>query len=273
MSKQNFHQQLGRQLLQEEEKAQLLIIVRQIRDDHPTMGAKVMYRMIHPKSLNRDKFIEFYNQEGFKIKREKNYRRTTNSSGVIRFPNLILDFQLTAVNQIFVSDITYYQLSNRFYYLTFIMDLYSRMIKGYSVSKTLRTLDTTIPAVEMLMSKLPPRGNSILHSDGGGQYYSKDFLSITKGVFRHSMCETIYENAHAERINGTIKNSYIKPYNPRNFSELNKVCTAAIKKYNQFRPHQSLNYLSPLEFELQQKKMKLVNQNMSNTCSKVVNSI
>lgn len=273
MSKQNFHQQLGRQLLQEEEKAQLLIILRQIRDDHPIMGAKVMYRMIHPKSLNRDKFIEFYNQEGFKIKQKKNYRRTTNSSGVIRFPNLILDFQLTAVNQIFVSDITYYQLRNRFYYLTFIMDLYSRMIKGYSVSKTLRTLDTTIPAIKMLIRELPPNAEPILHSDGGGQYYSKDFLSITKDIFRHSMCETIYENAHAERINGIIKNGYIKPYNPSDFRELNRVCTEAIKKYNYFRPHQSLNYLSPFEFELQQKKMKF----KSNICltmpQKTVNSI
>lgn len=260
ISKQNFHQRLGRQLLQEEERAQLLVVVRQIREDHPTMGAKVMYRLIRPKSLNRDKFIEFYNQEGFRIKRFKNYRRTTNSSGVIRFPNLVAAYELTGVNQIFVSDITYYQLGNRFYYLTFVMDLYSRMIKGFSVSKTLRTLDTTIPAVEMVIPKLPSKAKPILHSDGGGQYYCKDFLSITRGKFSHSMCESIYENAHAERINGTIKNSYIKPYGPQSFLGLRKACERAVANYNNLRPHQSLNHLSPFQFELTVKKKKLENQ-------------
>jgi len=249
ISKQNFHQRMDRFLVIEEEKAQLRTIIRQIREDHPTMGAKVIYHMIRPTCMGRDCFIDFYNNEGFRVKKIRNYRKTTNSNGVVRFPNLLEGYELTGVNQVFVSDITYYEMRGRFYYLTFIMDLYSRKIKGYAASQTLRAVDTTIPALKKVLKTLPQDHKAIFHSDGGGQYYSKMFLALTKNRFNNSMCETVYENAHAERVNGTIKNSYVKPACPTNIRELTKVLQKAVYKYNDQRPHQSLGLLTPSQFE------------------------
>lgn len=248
-TKQNVHQRFNQELALAEEKAQLIKVMQQIREDHPGLGARNMYGMIKPLVMGRDRFIAFYKQSGLKLKVVKNYRRTTDSTGVIHFPNLIIDFELTGVNQILVSDITYFELNGKFCYLTFIMDLFSRKIKGHSASQSLRTIDTTIPALGMALKQLKSTQTPILHSDGGGQYYCKEFLKLTKGRMHNSMCESVYENAHAERVNGTIKNDYLVHYAPNDFNQLKKMLDKAVRMYNQKRPHHSLNGLTPEQFE------------------------
>jgi len=218
MSKQNFYQRLDRLDHRSEEEEQLLYMVQQVRKDHPRMSARTMYKMICPQTLGRDKFERLCLDNGYRVKKQKNYRVTTNSSGVVRFPNLIQDREVTAVNQVFVSDITYYQMNGRFYYLTFIMDLFNREIVGSSVSDNMRTENTTIPALRQLIRR---RGSqhlegAIFHSDGGGQYYCKEFKAITQklGMCNSMTQEKVNENAHAERLNGVIKNNYLYPYHP-----------------------------------------------------------
>jgi putative transposase len=253
MSKQNFHQVLDRMLLHQMEKEQLLIIIRQVRQDHPKMSCRDLYRLIQPQFMGRDRFEAFCREEGFMVEVKRNFRRTTNSLGVTRFPNLVLGLEVTAVNQVWVSDITYYEMQSRFYYLTFIMDLYSRKIIGYSESDNLLTQYTTIPALNMAIKVRKGQNLSglIFHSDGGGQYYCKDFLKITGTTIRNSMCDSVYENPHAERLNRTIKNNYLYPYSPENRSELKTMLTKAVYMYNHQKPHGSLKGLSPVNFEKQ----------------------
>ena len=232
--------------------------MHEVREDHPKMGAKAMYKLLQPKSMGRVKFRQIYNEAGFKLYQAKNYRKTTDSEGTKYFDNLIEGYELTGVNQIYVSDITYYELSKRFYYLTFVMDLYSRRIKGFSASKTMFTEDTTIPALKMSLRGLSEgqRRGLIFHSDGGGQYYSKKFQEITKEAkMRNSMGKTVYENIHAERVNGTIKNDYLKEYTPKSYKQLQKELKRAVKMYNMQRPHQSLNWMSPAEYEEREKEL------------------
>ena len=251
-TKQNIHLRLERYLHQQEEKANLLKIIEEARKDHPVMGAASLYKLLKPEFIGRDRFRQWYNEMDLKLYQKKNYKRTTDSSGVIRFPNLIADLELTRVNQTWVSDITYYEMDGRWFYLTFIMDLYSRRIKGWSASKSLRTTETTIPALQLALKGMTKEQTTgmIIHSDGGGQYYCKEFRALT-GDFKmaNSMCESVFENPHAERINGTIKNSYLKHYNPKNFSELTKMLAKAIYMYNHQKPHESLNGLTPVKFE------------------------
>ena len=248
-SKQNVHQRLNRELIQNEERAQMLHLVRQVRQDHPSMGAESLYKKIRPKTMGRDRFYHWYRSEGFTVIPSKNWRRTTDSSGVIRFKNLVQGIELNGINQVWVSDITYYELGDKFYYLTLVMDQYSRKIKGYCASKELRTEQTTIPALRMAIKHLRPGDKPIIHSDGGGQYYSKCFLSLTKGTFLNSMGESAYENPHAERLNRTIKNSYLYHYQPEDFDELKKKLAKAVTMYNDGKPHDALNGLTPKQFE------------------------
>lgn len=122
-----------------EEQEQLIPLINEIRRDHPRMSARDIYLKLQPHCMGRDQFERFCMDSGYRIKRLKNFRVTTNSLGVTRFPNRIKDIRVTCVNQVFVSDITYYDIGPDTYYLTFIMDLYNREIVGWSVSDNLRT--------------------------------------------------------------------------------------------------------------------------------------
>jgi putative transposase len=251
-SKQAIHQMLNRRMLYNEEIGFLESIISEIRLDHPTLSCRAMYYKISPQSIGRDKFERLCSEWGYSITPSVNYQRTTNSNGVIRFENHLIGLELTRINQAYSSDITYFELGEKFYYITFIIDCYSRMILGQSVSKRLTTEQTTIPAMQMVIKA---RGGSlqagtIIHSDGGGQYYAKEFLVITnKYHLVNSMCEYPYENGKAERINGIIKNNYLKHWPIKTFEELCKKVDRAVSLYNEERPHKSLNYSTPLAFE------------------------
>ena len=251
MTKQSFHQRLNRQLMILDETEQLLVLVKQVRLDHPMMSSRQMYRLINPTHLGRDRFEAFCFEQGFKVNVKRSFHRTTNSLGVTRFNNLLLQNELTDINQAWASDITYYRIGEQFHYLTFILDLFSRVIVGYSVSRDLCTSSTTIPALHLALKKRAIRAGLIFHSDGGGQYYCKEWLAITRQLqINNSMGEDVYENAHAERINGIIKNHYLVGYGPENFDQLVTMTRKAVDKYNSEKPHQALGNISPMQFEL-----------------------
>jgi len=236
-----------------EEQEQLIPLINEIRRDHPRMCARDIYLKLQPSCMGRDRFERFCMDSGYRLKQLRNYRITTNSLGVTRFPNLIRDREVTGVNQVFVSDITYYDLGSRTCYLTFITDLFNREIVGWSESDNLRTESTTIPALHKLVN-VRGRANisgAILHSDGGGQYYCKEFKALTKDLnMVNSMTEEkVYENAHAERLNGIIKNNYLYPYGPTNMSSLKRLLDKAVLMYNTGKPHRALGKLSPVEFK------------------------
>ena len=231
--------------------AELEPIVMQIRSDHPVMALRTIHQKIGPQCIGRDKFEEYFVSKGYKVLIRRNYKRTTDSTGVTRFANLTVNNELDGIDQQWVSDITYFEIGKRFYYLTFIMDAYSRRIVGYAASTGLRTEETTLYALQMAIKtrgKLSP--GTIFHSDGGGQYYSRDFLELTKKYhMRNSMGEVVYDNAAAERLNGIIKNNYLVHRNINCFSELKRELDRAVKLYNRHKPHKGLQDQTPLEFE------------------------
>lgn len=266
ISKQSFHQLLNRRMLFNEETGYLAQIIIQIRKDHPTLNCRALYYKIQPQHIGRDRFEQFCREFEFNTGIIRNYKRTTNSSGVIRFDNLLVSLTLSGLDQAWSSDITYYEVSGVFYYLTFIIDCFSRRIIGHYTSKHLFTEQTTLPALKMAVKT---RGNLIpigliFHSDGGGQYYDKKFLEYTNLLkIRNSMCEMAYENGKSERVNGTIKNNYLAHYNIKTYSDLIEKVDLVVSLYNTDRPHKALNYKTPVQYEKeilflsQQTKLKM----------------
>lgn len=252
ISKQAIHRLIDRRMQHNQECSLILNIVAKVRADHPTLSCRAMYYKINPISMGRDAFEDMCYQYGYKTEQVRSKHRTTDSSGVIRFENLTIGINLTAINQLFSSDITYFEINEKFYYITFVMDCFSRFILGYSVSSRLTTEQTTLPALTQAIKK---RGNTIpeniiLHSDGGGQYYDKEFLKLTnKYKMRNSMCEFAWENGKAERINGIIKNNYLKHYDIKSFAHLVEKVDLAVSLYNNDRPHKSLKYKTPKHYE------------------------
>lgn len=257
-TRQSFHAKLDRQLSRSDAMAQLMVIVGEVRKDHPGMNLRDLYRLVGPDFIGRDAFERYFINAGYGVQTKKSFRRTTDSSGVIRFDNLVDGFELDGVNQIWVSDITYYRIGDTFYYLTFIMDLYSRRIVGYSVSRNLTTIHTTIPAVEkaLMVRRGMELHGLIFHSDGGGQYFSRKFLELTsKAGMINSMGVSCYDNPNAERLNGIIKNNYLKHYAPTDFKELSSMTRKAVEMYNTQKPHGALQKMSPSDFERKKKKL------------------
>lgn len=252
VSRQAVHQRLERQKHEQAKQHQLLFLVYQLRQEHPTMGVRDMYYYLKPDSMGRDCFEQFCKANGFTSKKVKKHSRTTDSSGVVRFPNLAESLSPCRINQLWVSDITYFQLRDKFYYLTFITDAYSRRILGHSFSSRLFTEHTTLLALNMAIRtrKGMSMEGTIFHSDGGGQYYDREFVKRTADLkMRNSMCCYPWENGKAERVNGIIKNNYLIHRSITNERELKQELDRAVQLYNEKKPHSRLKRVAPVTFE------------------------
>ena len=261
-SKQSFHQRLKRMLNRLEQEEQLIKVIIQIRQDHPKMSLRTMYYKVMPIGIGRNGFEKLGKQNGLNAEQTRSFIRTTNSNGVIRFPNLIEKIELRRINQVWVSDITYIAIEDehRYYYLTLIMDAYSNFVLGHSISKSLQTIETTLIALRRASQYRLDKRPLIFHSDGGGQYYCKEFIAYTKKLsLFNSMGVTAYENPQAERLNGIIKNQYILPKSPNNYADLKRITSKSIWLYNHERPMPSKKYLTAAAIYLQQKDIRKSN--------------
>jgi putative transposase len=233
---------------------------------HPRAGARTIYMYMSKDeccktwfdAVGRDKVESILLNNGYRIRHCVAFHRTTRR-GLYTFPNKIIGLTLSDINQVWVSDITYYIVvvngRTKHFYLTFIMDLFSRRILGFAISDRLTTEDTTFRALQIALNTRKARRKNqleglILHSDGGGQFIEKKFLA-TLGFFGiiSSMGKQAYENPNAERLNGTIKNDYLIPWDVISFSQLKISTPKAVKLYNEDRIHSALNKLTPCEFE------------------------
>jgi putative transposase len=272
ISKQAFYQYKERQRTVIDERYQLLILIAQVRKDHPTMGVRDMYYKLRPESMGRDAFEAFCKQKELGSKKSKNFRRTTDSTGVKRFENKLDGLEIVRKDQVWQSDITYFEINGRFYYLTFIIDAFTRMIVGHSISDSLLTIHTTIPALKKAINFRGREKDSgqelIFHSDGGGQYYANKFLDLTHNFnITNSMCEYAWENGKAERINGVIKNNYLRHKTITSFDSLKKEVDRSVYLYNHEKPHIKLHRKTPFEFETKQyqktlNSVHLINANL-----------
>ena len=106
------------------------------RKEHPGCGLVKLWKMIDPE-IGRDRFVFEMTHRGYALPSVRNMVRTTRS-GASRFPNLIKGLIISGPDQVWQSDTTYFRIGEQFYYITFIIDIYTRLVVGFSVSKSLR---------------------------------------------------------------------------------------------------------------------------------------
>lgn len=218
----------------------------------PKLGTrKLYYRLSHRFTrcgikIGRDALFNFLRSEHLLIKPTRSYRKTTNSKHWLhKYPNLLKDRKPVRPNQIWVSDITYFDTSEKTGYLSLITDAYSRKIVGYHLHESLHT-DGIVQALNMAL-KQEKFNHLIHHSDRGLQYCSAQYQKILKQYnITPSMTDgyDCYQNALAERINGILKEEFLF-IKPASIEQARKMIQQAIKLYNQRRPHLALNYLTP----------------------------
>jgi putative transposase len=233
--------------------------IMQIREIHPAMGLRTMYEYYSPEGIGRDSFISIGIYYGFRTKVFRNLTKTTFSSPYSRYKNLLVDKQLNDINQLWTSDLTYFKVGEIFYYIVFIMDVYSRIIVGYSVADNMRA-ENNITALQMAFKyRKCNKFNYLLthHSDRGGQYISEQYIALlNEAQIQISMCNEVYENAHIERVNGIIKNMYLEHWNITTFEQLQKQLKRAVDTYNNCKPHSAIENRTPVAFEQYIKELK-----------------
>lgn len=234
----------------QEKLSDLILEADILREEHPGCGVEKMYYTLRPDWLGRDKFISIFMQLGYRVKTRKNYKRTTVPVQS-RYKNLIQGMMVQGKNIVWQTDITYILIGDRYYYLVFIIDVYTKVILGFQASDHLRA-EANQAALEMAINN--SNGNIrwlIHHSDKGSQYINKKYISLLeKHEISISMGASAQENAYAERINGTIKNEYLNHWQPRNLKELKFMLKKAVHHYNTNRIHNGLpGKTTPSQFE------------------------
>ena len=165
----------------------------------------------------------------------------------------LLERQFTAKhpNQIWVSDITYFKVNDYWVYLCVILDLFSRKIVGYRVSRNASTNLVT----STFRTAFRERGNPsslTFHSDRGKQYTSAAFTALLQkcGV-KQSFSATArpHDNAVAETFFASFKKeeAYRREYTSE--QGYRKSVEQYIQFYNELRPHRTLKYKTPTAFE------------------------
>jgi putative transposase len=263
ISRQAHCQAIQRSVQEQEKEVLYLRMMEQAREIHPGMGLRTMYEMLDPEGIGRDAFVALGLQEGFRLKNIEKQTRTTYSVKSNRYRNLLGGMEFTDINEVWSSDITYFFCLHQFFYIVFIMDVYSRRIIGSSIADNMRA-ENNVAALKMA---LKTRGiddyseGLIHHSDKGTQYASDSYTEMLEMYkIRISMCNEVYENTHIERVNDTIKNQYLRRMEINNRKELEKKLDEVIKTYNETRPHQSLKKMSPIQYENHIKQIKKENR-------------
>jgi putative transposase len=253
LTKQAVHQHRKRSIERELYYGVLLDQSKEVRRQHGRMGAKVIYDLLQPEHIGRVGFERLLINNGFRVRKTKNYFKTTDSNGFTYYRNLIAGTTLTGINQVWVSDITYFLAADgTMYYLIALMDLYSRRVIGYAASTTMEAEQTSMKALKMALKF---RGNStylnlVMHSDRGSQYRYKNYTALLQQYgIKISMCDNVYDNAHMERLNGTLKNDYLYLLDTSSFGKLQSSMKRSVQLYNDQRPHSSLMKMAPADYE------------------------
>lgn len=238
----------------DKEQAQLTLMVKQIFDDSEQRYGAEKIRITLADSgihVGRKRIAAIMQELGLysiRIDAKKEFKRKQKYAK----QNLLKrEFSASHPNQIWISDITYFKVKDYWVYLCIILDLYSRRVIGWRVSRHMSTNLITATFKATFQERGQPQSLTF-HSDRGKQYVSKAFTKLLQqcGV-KQSFSATArpIDNAVAETFFATFKReeAYRREYTSE--QHFRRSVQEYIRFYNEVRPHQTLNYKTPQGFE------------------------
>lgn len=216
-----------------------------------------LYDELRELGVGRDRLFAIMKANHLKIHPKRQYHVTTNSHHRFRkHSNLVEHLKVTRPEQVWVSDITY--LGNRDVpmYLSLVTDAYSKKIMGFNVSDSLNAHGAVSALKQAVKNRVYREEQLTHHSDRGLQYCCNQYQSIlTKHGISCSMTQQYdpYQNAVAERVNGILKQEFIKDILVKDVTLMNKIVGQCINIYNNERPHYSCQYKTPEHMHKQRK--------------------
>ena len=244
----------------EEQDADIKGKIEQIRITFPKAGYRPLLHHLKRNGviIGETKLRRIIKKFKLEIKPTKKFINTTDSDhDCLVYPNLLPEMTIDGVNQVWVADITYIRINNGFVFLAVILDLYSRKVIGWSISKRIDE-KLTIDALIMAIKRRQPPNGVIHHSDRGVQYLSNNYVDLLHKHGFHISCSrkgNPYDNAWAESFMKTLKYDEIYMGHYETYLDvIDKLPHFIEEVYNKKRLHSSIGYLPPEEFEEMNKK-------------------
>ena len=218
------------------------------------VGSPVITKRLKRRGIiaNRKRVARLMSENGLYAELGKKFKKTTDSNHPHPpAPNILSGFGMPEErNQVWVSDITYIWTDEGWMYLCVILDLYSRLVVGWSIEKHMKT-EMILSALEMAMKRQNPERGIIFHSDRGVQYASDKFREHlrTKGIIQSMSGKgNCYDNAFAESFFHTMKNEWYH----REVLQMRTLAKRDLFEYieiyyNRERLHSGIGYITPFE--------------------------
>ncbi len=187
--------------------------------------------------------------ENLSVTHKRICRTTRSLDGERPWVNRLDTLDICRCDQVWVADITYVRLKGRFVYVAVLMDVFSRIVRGWHLSQHLTNALTLSPLEDALRQSVP----EIHHSDQGVQYLSTAYISTLK---HHGIEISLaqrgcpWENGYAERLIQTLKEEEVHLNAYEDITQARaRIGHFITQVYNQKRPHSALGYLTPVEFQ------------------------
>jgi putative transposase len=233
---------------------QLEADLKQEAGQHPTYGTRRLLHQLRRKpyryQVNRKRIQRLARRFGLlrPVKRRK-VRTTDSQHPYPRYENLVKGLEVVRPDEVWVSDITYIRLQSDFVYLAIVLDVFTRAVRGWCLSRTIDQ-QLTLDALVMALQEHRPQ---IHHSDQGVQYASSAYVELLQLLGVHISMAAVgkaEENGYAERFMRTIKEEEVDLSEYHDFADANQQIGIFIQDvYMTKRIHSSLGYLTPAEFE------------------------
>ena len=230
----------------------------------PSYGYRPMTRALKRLGyrVNHKRVLRLMREDNLLALRRRAFVSTTDSNHDRSvYANLVPALNVTGVNQLWVSDLTYIRLAREWVYLAVILDAFSRRCIGWALDRHLDA-SLALAALDRALAARPAPEGLVHHSDRGVQYASKAYVDTLRNAgIRISMSRrgNPYDNAKAERFIRTLKYEEVYLYEYESLDEARARIGYFIDKlYNRKRLHSALNYIPPAEFEQVMTRVKTV---------------
>jgi putative transposase len=240
----------------DEQESQLRDAIRREAMESRDYGYRRVTRALRDQGweVNHKRVARLMREDGLLAIRKRRFVPQTTDSGHDFEVALNVARRLipTAINQLWVADITYVRLGRVDVFLAVVMDAYSRRIVGWDLAPKINT-ELTLTALRKAIESRQPAPGLIHHSDRGVQYASVAYVDT---LLQHGMIPSMsrpgnpYDNAKCERFIRTLKKEEIRCFEYRDIEDLRAHLSLFLDRYyNATRLHSALGYLSPDEFE------------------------